>query len=307
MTAFPIGQGHGLEGRYAGLPEPFCQRDSAKIAIISVPFGKGVSYQKGTEKGPAAIIEASRYLELYDIETNSDVYLQGICTVPPVVAETAEDMLEGAYQDIMCLMKEGKFVVALGGEHTISYAPIRAYSEVYPGLSVLQFDAHADLQDTYEGSPWSHACVMARVAELPGVDKIVSVGVRSLSRLELKNLSKTLPFFCHDLFADDSWMEKVLQGLGDNVYITFDLDVFDSSIMSSTGTPEPGGLFWPQVTKLLKLVAERKNLLGFDVVELCPSLADLSPDFLAAKLVYKILSYKFGLVQKWEKSGNTLS
>lgn len=281
-------QGHGLEGHYGGLPDKF---STSKIVILPIPFDQTTTYQHGADKGPVAIIEASRNLELYDIETDSEVYLNGICTLPSVTEKVSTKMCEVSYLKVLELLKQNKFVATLGGEHSISYGPIKAHGEHFSSISVLQLDAHADLQPSYEGNPWSHACIMARVRELPTVNTVVAVGIRSMSSEELPYLDRSKTFFSHDL--SDDWMEKVVDQLSDNVYLTLDLDVFDSSIMPSTGTPEPGGLDWNQVTQLLKLVIKKKNLVGFDVVELCPNPTNIAPDFLAAKLIYKILSYHF--------------
>lgn len=293
MKELPIGQGHGVAGSFAGLPPEFSNPHKSEIVIVSVPFDKTTTYQQGTDKGPAALIEASRNLELYDIETDSEVYEKGIYTTAPIEAETSQQMLAQTKAEVAKHIKDGKFVVTLGGEHSISLAPIHAHLEKYPRMSILQFDAHADLVDAYEGNPHSHASVMQRVKELPNIGPLVAVGIRSMSGEELKNMDKSKTFFAHDLFDNHDWMQKVLSNLGEEVYITFDLDVFDSSIMPSTGTPEPGGLYWNQVSKLLKLVAQNKKIVGCDIVELCPSESNLAPDFLAAKLLYKILSYKY--------------
>lgn len=288
-----IGQGHGIAGRYAGLPDPYGSEDFAQIVILPVPFDKTVTYQKGSDKGPEALIEASRNIELYDIETDSEVYLKGIYTAPPICEETSKSMLERVYQKTKDHLKQNKFVVVIGGEHSISYAPIKAVSERYDQITVLQFDAHADLQIAYENNPWSHACVMARVKELPNIKTVVSVGIRSMSREEVPYVSKTETFFAHDICGKEEWIEQLLLLLSGPIYITFDLDVFDSSLMPSTGTPEPGGLDWTLTLKALKRVFEEKNVVGFDVVELLPRSCDPAPDFLAAKLIYKLLSYKF--------------
>lgn len=289
----PIGQGHGEAGIFAGLPTSFSQQSFSKIVLLPVPFDKTTTYRKGSDKGPDALIEASRNLELYDIETDSEIYLKGIYTAPPILAENSETMLDMTYQLTKDFITKDKFVVVIGGEHSISYAPIRACSERYKSLTVLQLDAHADLQNSYENNPWSHACVMARVKELPNVAKIVSVGIRSMSSEELPNLDRQNTFFAHDIHESAHWVDKVTEKFSEHVYITFDLDVFDSSLMSSTGTPEPGGLSWHQALKLLKRVAKERTIVGFDVVELCPCPYNPAPDYLAAKLVYKILSYKF--------------
>lgn len=289
----PIGQGHGTAGNYAGMSDEFAHPEKSAVVIVSVPFDQTTTYQHGADKGPAALIEASRNLELYDIETDSEVYKGGIYTSPPIKARNSEEMRTNTFNEVHHHLQSGQFVVTLGGEHSISIAPIQAHLKMFPKMSVLQFDAHADLQDAYEGNPWSHASVMQRVKELPGLGPVVAVGIRSMSQEEVKNMDRSHTFFAHDLNASDAWMEKVVDLLSDEVYITFDLDAFDSSIMPSTGTPEPGGLNWHQATKLLQLVAKKKKIIGCDVVELCPTSSNLAPDFLAAKLVYKILSYKF--------------
>lgn len=287
------GQGHGVAGRFAGLEDPYGLENSAKIVLLPVPFDKTTTYQKGSNQGPDALIEASRHLELYDIETDSQVYLEGIYTAQPVLSHESKEMLDDTYSRTKKYLEQGKFVVTLGGEHAISYAPIRAHADHFQKISVLQLDAHADLQPTYEGDPWSHACVMARVRELPNVTKSIAVGIRSMAIEEKVNFESENTFFAHTLEKNDDWMDAVVEKLSDSVYITFDLDAFDSSLMPSTGTPEPGGLQWNQAFRLLKKVAQKKTIIGFDVVELCPIPSMKAPDFLAAKLIYKLLSYVF--------------
>ena len=289
----PIGQGHGVAGRYAGLPDQFCDLSTSEIVILSVPFDQTSTYQKGSHKGPDALIEASRNMELYDIETESEVYQKGIFTDAAIQGETSELMLALTYQRTKELLDLGKFVMTIGGEHSISYASIRAHAEHEGSLTVLQFDAHSDLQNAYENNPWSHASVMARVKEIPQVTKIVSVGIRSMSSEELTNLDRANTFFAHELDERGEWMDRLLEKLTGPLYLTFDLDVFDSSLMPSTGTPEPGGLNWNQIMTVLKKVIKQKRVVGCDIVELCPNPYNPAPDYLAAKLVYKILSYKF--------------
>jgi agmatinase len=293
-----IGQGHGVEGRYAGLPDPYGSESESKIVLLPVPFDKTSTYQKGSDNGPKALIEASRNMELYDIETNSEVYLNGIYTAPPVVSKTSQKMLETTYKKTKELLHQNKFVVVLGGEHSISYGAIKATVEKYKKLTVLQFDAHTDLQPAYENNPWSHASVMARVKELPGLANVVSVGIRSMSKEEVPYLDSKSTFFSHQLDENDKWMEQVLKLLKGPIYITFDLDAFDSSLMPSTGTPEPGGLFWDQALKILKKVFTQKDVVGLDIVELLPNKFNPAPDYLAAKLIYKMLSYKFCVNKK---------
>jgi agmatinase len=289
----PIGQGHGVPGRYGGLPDPYGQEALAEIVLLPVPFDQTSTYQKGSDKGPDAIIEASRNMELYDSETDSEVYLRGIYTAPPIQAKTSEQMLELTYRHTKNFLKHKKYVVAIGGEHSISYGAIRAYAEHYQQLTLLQFDAHADLQEAYEHNPWSHASVIARVKELPTIKRVVSVGIRSMSKEELPRLNRADTFFAQEIDENPLWIDQVLEKLAGPVYITFDLDVFDSALMPSTGTPEPGGLNWNQALKILKRVAREKSLVGFDVVELLPRPCNPAPDYLAAKLIYKLLSYKF--------------
>lgn len=298
---YPPGQGHGKQGRFAGLPDPYGEEHFAKIVVLPVPFDKTTTYQKGSDKGPEALIEASRNLELYDIETDSEVYLNGIYTSQPISKETSQEMLESAYQRTKEFLNQGKFVVVIGGEHSITYAPVRAHAEHFKCIDVLQFDAHADLQPSYEGNPWSHAAVMARVKEIPEVNKIISVGIRSMAVEEKVNYDASNTFCAHTLFENDAWMDEVVDRIVNPVYITFDLDCFDPSLMPSTGTPEPGGLQWHQVAKLLLKVARQKKIIGFDVVELCPTPTNLSPDFVAAKLIYKLLGYIFSHRKKDEK------
>lgn len=288
-----FGQGQGEKGKFLGLPDFFSKKETSAIRILPVAFDQTTTYKKGSDKGPAAIIEASRNLELYDIETESEVYKKGIFTAPQVEEKKSEKMLESTYNQVLHSLHENKFVVTLGGEHSISFAPIRAHAEFFENITILQMDAHADLYPSYENNPYSHASVISRVNELKGVEKILSVGVRSLSSEELPFLNREHVFFAHQIYKDKNWIQKVLEKLEGKVYVTFDLDVFDSSLMPSTGTPEPGGLFWNEVMDLLRQVSKKVEIVGFDVVELSPEKSNIAPDFLAAKLVYKLLSYIF--------------
>lgn len=289
-----IGEGTGVAGHFGGLPDEFSGSEAA-VVILPVPFDLTTTYQKGSDRGPAALIEASRNLELYDIETSSEPYTIGIRTGAPIIEKTSEAMLDAAYRAVAKELDAGRFVVTLGGEHAISQAPIKAYAEKYPGLSILQLDAHADLHPAYEGDPLSHASVMARVQEIPGISSLVAVGIRSMSSAELsrQEQSNTHTYFAHQIHDNDVWMDRAIEALGDTVYITLDLDVFDPSIMPSTGTPEPGGLAWYQTLKFLRRVAEERHVVGFDIVELLPNPNNPAPDFLAAKLLYKLLGYIF--------------
>jgi len=263
----------------------------SQIIILPVPYDETSTWMKGADKGPSAILEASVNLEFYDIETSSEAHLAGIHTVDPVVEkETPGKMVDAVYDRTLSLLSEGKFPVIIGGNHSVSIGAIRAFSTHFDNLSVLQLDAHADLRQEYEGSEYNHACVMARARE---VAPVVQVGIRSMSVGEVPYAEKDRIFYSHELFYDKKLYGKALNKLTDNVYITIDLDVFDPSIMPSTGTPEPGGPAYTELIHFLRDVILSKNVVGFDVVELCPSPSVKAPDFLAAKIIYQLLSYRF--------------
>ena len=273
---------------FCGLPNSETDYGRAPTVILPVPFDKTSTWQKGADKGPAAILEASANIEFYDIETDSEVFKKGIYTAKPIHAASSSVLIKKTDSEASRYLKDGKLVVTLGGEHSVSIGVIRAYARRYRDLSVLHLDAHADSRDSYEGSPYNHACVIARVREC--TKNIVSVGIRSMDASERPAIDSKRMFFAHEIYDSDKWIESVVLLLTGTVYITIDLDVFDPGIMPSTGTPEPGGLGWYQVMKLLSLVSRSKRIVGFDVVELCPSNLK-APDFLAAKLVYTLLSY----------------
>jgi len=276
---------------FGGLPEEYSNLPIAKIVIVPVAYDATSTWIKGADKGPAAIIEASANMELYDIETDSEVYREGIYTDKTIEEKfSPEGMVEEVKKRVSNYLEKGKFVVVLGGEHSVSIGSIKAYVENKVDFTVLQLDAHSDLRDQYEGSKYNHACVMARVKELC---PIVQVGIRSMDYSEKEIMDRANVFFAEDIYSRIDWIDEVISKLTDRVYITIDLDVFDPSIMPSTGTPEPGGLLWYDVLKLLRAVADNRDIVGFDVVELCPNEINKSPDFLAAKLIYKLLSYKY--------------
>jgi agmatinase len=281
----------GQTANFGDLPEEYSAAEYAKVVLIPVPYDRTSTWMKGADKGPAAIIEASAHMELYDIETDSEVYKKGIFTAKPEnYPELPEDMIDKVAEQVQKYLENGKFVVVVGGEHSVSLGPVKTHIKNYTDITVLQLDAHSDLRDEYNGSKYNHACVMARIAELC---PIVQVGIRSMDTSEKKALDTNRVIFAAEICTNKNWIEKVLSKLSKNVYVTTDLDVFDPSIMPSTGTPEPGGLFWYDVLRLLRAVFEEKNVVGFDVVELCPDERNKAPDFLAAKLIYKLLSYKF--------------
>jgi len=261
------------------------------IIIVPVPYDETSTWMKGADKGPDAILEASVNLEFYDVETASEAHLLGINTIAPVLEKaTPQKLVKAVHDRILSLLSEKKFPVIIGGNHTISIGAIKAFSEYFENLTILQLDAHADLRQVYEGSEFNHACTMARAREFA---PIVQVGIRSMSAEELPFVEKDRIFFSHELYYDKSLYDKALDKLTENVYITIDLDVFDPSIMPSTGTPEPGGPSYYELLHFMRDVIKIRNVVGFDIVELCPSATNKSPDFIAAKIIYQLLSYKF--------------
>jgi len=264
---------------------------SAKIVMLPIPYDYTATWQKGADQGAEAIIEASAYVELYDIETDSEVHLHGIHTFElPHLPRSPEKLTQIVRERFSSFADDDKFPVMLGGNHSVTPGAVQGLKDHFADLTVLQLDAHADLRESYHGSMFNHACVMARIEE---ICETVQVGIRSMSREEFNRLDTVRVFFARDIFLRSDWVEKVVELLSANVYVTIDLDVFDPSVMPSTGTPEPGGLSWYQVIRLLKEVAENRNVVGFDVVELVPNKHNKAPDFIAAKLVFKFLSYIF--------------
>ena len=277
---------------YGYLSEEYSDPENAGIVIIPVAYDGTSTWVKGADKGPEAIIDASANMELYDIETDSEVYKRGIFTERLIGGEISTvEMVEAVVDNVKYYLDKGKFTIVVGGEHSVNIGSIKAHAKKYDDLTILQLDAHTDLRDEYNGSKYNHACVMARAKE---VCPIVQVGIRSMDISEKDSTDPSRIFFAKDIHNNTDWIKRVIPSLSDNVYITIDLDVFDPSIMPSTGTPEPGGLLWYDVLALLKTVSTKKNVVGFDVVELCPDGRNKAPDFLAAKLIYKLLSYKFG-------------
>lgn len=276
---------------YAGIPEEFAKLENAKIVLIPVPYDGTSTWQKGADKGPEAFLNASENMELYDIETDTEVYQQGIFLADFVQDNTSpENMVNAVHEAAKKFIKKNKFVTIFGGEHSVSIGTIRAFNEMYPSLTVLHIDAHADLRKEYEGSKYNHACA---VYEASQTTNLIQVGIRSMDVMEKTVMDEDKTYFAHEMALDDTWMDSAIDQMTENVFITFDLDALDPSIMPSTGTPEPGGLLWYETLEFLKQVFAEKNVVGFDIVELCPNTKDKSSDFLAAKLYYKMLSYKF--------------
>jgi agmatinase len=290
---------------YAGIPNENAALETSKIVLIPVPYDGTSTFQKGADKGPDAFLHASENMELYDIETETEVYKQAIYLAEAI---TENNSPEAVVREVHAITKDyilrNKFVTVFGGEHSISIGTIRAFNECFDDLTVLHIDAHADLRQEYQGSTCNHACA---VYEASQTTNLIQVGIRSMDVAETRVLDPEKTWFAHDMATDEYWMDNVLEALGNNVFITFDLDALDPSIMPSTGTPEPGGLLWYETLDFLKQVFEEKNVVGFDIVELCPNPDDKSSDFLAAKLYYKMLSYKFSNTDQDEEFESNFS
>jgi len=264
---------------------------SSEIIIVPVPYDETSTWMKGADNGPEAILEASASLEFYDLETGTEVHRRGIHTISPLREKNSpEALVNSVYDTVISLLADNKFPVIIGGNHTVSIGAIKAFAAHFKDFTVLQLDAHTDLRQEYEGSGMNHACVMARAREYAPV---VQVGIRSMAAEEVPYAETDRIFPAHKLRYDKSLYSRAVDLLTDNVYITIDLDVFDPSLMPSTGTPEPGGPDYYEIMHFLRDVAGERNVTGFDVVELCPSPANKAPDFAAAKIIYQLLSYSF--------------
>lgn len=276
---------------YADIPEKYGELTSAKVVLIPVPYDGTSTWQKGADKGPEAFLEASENMELFDIETNSEVYKEGVFLAAPVTENSSpEAMVDAVHSITKTYIQKNKFVTLFGGEHSISIGSIRAFNESFDNLTVLHIDAHADLRKEYMGTTCNHACA---VYEASKTTNLVQVGIRSMDKSEMLAMDTEKVFFAHEMAQDDFWMDNAIELLGENVFITFDLDAFDPSILPATGTPEPGGLLWYETLDFLKQVFKERNVVGFDIVELCPNDNHPASNFVAAKLYYKMLSYKF--------------
>jgi agmatinase len=286
-----------LPMNFGGIDEAqYCSFDDSRVLILPVSYEGTVSYGTGTGAGAMAIIDASRNMELYEEETDSEVYKIGIHTLPEVSpGATPALMMDTLYNRTREVLGTDKFLCMIGGEHSISAPVIRAHHEKYPDLSVLQIDAHADLRDCYDGTPHSHASIMARVVKDMRIPS-VQVGIRSISGDEARSLRDGLPtriFWARDIVGRTDWIDDAVSALSDNVYLTIDIDGLDPSIVPTTGTPEPGGLGWYETLSLIRQVAESKRVVGMDLVEYSYAENYDSPAFLCSKLIYKSLAYIF--------------
>lgn len=273
---------------FLDMDEPLYDLNQARYVILSVPYDGTSTFVKGADKGPQAILDASDSLELYDVQNGVEACENGIYTDhSDYDFSTPDAMVESVYRRVKHFLEMHKFPILLGGEHSVSVGSIRAVSEQYNDLSVLQIDAHADLRDDYHGSIYNHACVMRRAQEFA---RVVQVGIRSVCTEEMPNIVPENTFYAHDIVHHDRWMDAVVERLTDHVYISFDLDGLDPSILPATGTPLPGGLQWYPTLRFLEKVFRSRRVVGFDVVELCPQTDSKVSDVLAASLVYKMIT-----------------
>ena len=276
---------------FAGTDLALGNKKSAEIFLQSIPYDGTSTWIKGSDKGFEAFMNALENMEIYDIETASEVYKKGIHITEALDSfESPEQMFNTVYKNTKKLLELNKFLTFFGGEHSISIGIIKAFYEKFKDISILQIDAHADLRKSYLGSKYNHACALHDANKNA---HLVQVGIRSMDISEVKFMYKDNVFFAQDMFNNNQWMNDSINLLNEQVYITLDLDAFDPSIMPSTGTPEPGGILWNDMLIFLKKVFKNKNVVGFDIVELAPIKNFEAPNFLVAKLYYKMLSYKF--------------
>ena len=276
---------------FAGIGREYAGFDTSSILLQSIPYDGTSTWGKGADRGFLAFLEAAENMELYDIETGSEVYRKGIHILEEISERSSpEKMFDAVRMKTTDLLKTGKFLTFFGGEHSVSIGIIEAFKDHYPGLTVLQLDAHADLRKSYLGSPYNHACAMHKASL---TTNLIQVGIRSMDLSEKSCMDPDKCFFAHEIRADRSWMDRSIELMTDKVYLTLDLDVLEPSIMPSTGTPEPGGMEWYILMEYLKKVIDSRDLVGFDIVEFAPIKELKAPDFLVAKLYYKLLSYKY--------------
>jgi agmatinase len=282
-------------GEFGGTTPTTTDFENARVVILPVPLDRTTSYVPGTRNAPHEILVASSHMEFWDEETQTDVHSIGIFTLPEMELPygTMEEVVREIERVANEIIARDKFPIVLGGEHSVTPPVVAALAAKHPGLSVLQLDAHADLRDRFMGTPYNHACAMRRVLDYA---RCTQVGIRSLSPEEAA-VSTSLPttiFYDFNMRDERNWMDRVVDSLSQIVYVTIDVDGFDPAIMPATGTPEPGGLGWYETLALLRRVVERRSVVGCDIVELSPLAGNIAPNFMCAKLLYKILSYRFG-------------
>lgn len=304
--SFPFEYDHGSPLSFGGaLPHP-CSFDQSRAVVLPVPVDRTTSYVGGTRNGPHEILQASSHMELWDEELGVDVHPAGIFTLPEMelpfgeLVPLMDEIQRVAYE----IVSRDKFLVTLGGEHSITPPLVAATAQKYPGVGVLQIDAHADLRDSYMGTRHNHACAMRRALEYAPVTQ---VGIRSMSaeEAEAARSCRSTIFYDYSMRRDPSWIDRVVDSLPETVYVTIDVDGMDPAIMPATGTPEPGGLSWYETLAVLRATIERRRVVACDVVELSPLPGVMAPNFLCAKLVYKILTYRFASTVRAQVKSDT--
>ncbi len=284
----------GPESNFLAIEDPqFHSYENARFVIQQVPYEHTSSYLQGSAKGPAAIVEASQFVEFYDEEQDRESFRSGgIATLPPInfAGKVDADAIAEIERSTDQLISDGKFVISLGAEHTVTFGFVKSHVKKYGDISVLQIDAHSDLRHAYHDNLYSHASVMARVNEL-GLN-IVQIGIRAQCREEaelIKTSSNIHTFYAHQIRSNPNWMKQALEALGEKVYITIDADGFDPAVIPCVGTAEPNGLYWDETIRFLQMVAANRQVVGFDVVEVAPQEGQILSEFTLAKLVYKII------------------
>ncbi|MEX2597349.1 MAG: agmatinase [Salibacteraceae bacterium] len=275
---------------YAGIAEELCTYENAKVLLQSIPYDGTSTWGKGADGGFEAFLDASENMELFDIETGTEVYHKGVHILQELTEDSSpEAMFNEVYAKTKELLQSDKFLTFFGGEHSISIPIIKAYYEHFENLTILQIDAHADLRPSFHGTPYNHACA---VYDASKNTNLIQVGIRSMDIDEDEHMDRSKVYFAEDMYGKTEWMNQSINQMTEDVYITIDLDAFDPSIMPATGTPEPGGIDWNSMIRYLRKVFEQKNVVGFDIVELAPIEGMKAPQFLVAKLYYKMLTYK---------------
>lgn len=279
-----------MNREFAGIPHPNSDREKAAFLLQSIPYDGTSTWGKGADDGFDQFMDALDNMEIYDIETDSEAYQAGVHIIDPITENSSpEAVFKAVYQSTQSLLNENKTLTFFGGEHSVSIGIIKAFYEKYPDLTVVHLDAHADLRKDYMGSPYNHACALHNASRNTN---LIQVGIRSMDSCEKQWLNRDKCWFAQDIKNITHWMDDAIAKMGEKVYITIDLDVFDPSIMPSTGTPEPGGLDWYTVLSFMRSIFRQRQVLAWDIVELAPIRGLRHPDFLAAKLYYKLLSYK---------------
>ncbi|WP_281612596.1 agmatinase [Flammeovirga sp. SubArs3] len=276
---------------FAGVEEKYSSYDTANVLLQPIPYDGTSTWGKGADKGLEVFIEASENMEVYDIETDSEVYKKGIHVLPAIEEDNSpEEVYNAVYSKTKSLLETGKYLTFFGGEHSISIGVIDAFKEKYKDLTVVQIDAHADLRPDYLGTEFNHACAMYRASKSTN---LIQVGIRSMDISEKEHMNREQTYFAEEIYGKNDWMNKSIGQMTDNVYLSIDLDAFDPGIMPATGTPEPGGFDWNTLMIYLKRVFKQKNVVGFDIVEFAPIKGLTAPGFLVSKLYYKLLSYQY--------------